>query len=253
MRRTAAADAAGIAGDVIAARQLAFDDGRRVGGVIGGAALPHPEADAERLVAPNGRVAAPDQFAGGDQGGGSLELLQGEQAQGVAHQHRHPFVAEMVLPPLQPPDAHGEGGHAQVRLCFAAAGGEPEQIYQVAPFGVGGVGEGGDVEQDEGQLKRPPTTRRRFINVVQGGAFALADGAGVDGVDALLAHGLISEAEGLRRLRVAVQQGDAGRHAGQGGAAFGQIVPRPVEEGAQVGRGLVQAGGLGRNPGAVGV
>jgi hypothetical protein len=39
------------------------------------------------------RIFAPDDLAGADQRGRTLKLLEREQSQGVAHQHRHPRMA----------------------------------------------------------------------------------------------------------------------------------------------------------------
>src|SRR5690606_22403172 len=50
-------------------------------------ALTDPKADGERLVAPFLRVDPSQHLHRADQRGGSLELLQGEQTQGVSHDH----------------------------------------------------------------------------------------------------------------------------------------------------------------------
>ena len=136
----------------------------RLGGLVGRVRrrlLADPEPDAERLLAPLLLVAAPDDLAGTDQGGGPLELLDGQQPQGVPHQDGDP-----VLPgaagdrALEPPQAHGVGRQPEVRLGLAAAGGEPEEVGdRLGRLGAVLVVEPGDprqVEQHEGQLERIP-------------------------------------------------------------------------------------------------
>ena len=63
--------------------------------LVGGGGLAHPHADLKRPVAQQIGMAAagallPLQLQGTDQGGGPAQLIEGEQAQGVAHQHRDP-------------------------------------------------------------------------------------------------------------------------------------------------------------------
>ena len=49
----------------------------------------------------------------------------------------------------------GEGGEAQIGLGLAAAGREEQEIDQLA-IGVRLLGEAVEIEQDEGELERPP-------------------------------------------------------------------------------------------------
>ena len=104
----------------------------RLGGLVGRVRrrlLADPEADAERLLAPLLLVAAPDDLAGADQGGGPLELLDGQQPQGVPHQDGHALLARAAgHRALEPPQAHRVGRQAEVRLGLAAARGKPEQV-----------------------------------------------------------------------------------------------------------------------------
>ena len=103
---------------------------------VGRGALTDPQPDAERFFAPAGFVVAADKFHGADESGGALELLQGEQAQGIAHQHRDTRCTRIATHiALQAAQGHGEGGHAQIGFGFTAAGREPEQIG----FGMSGV------------------------------------------------------------------------------------------------------------------
>src|SRR5579871_6279399 len=79
--------------------------------IVGCGALADPEAQPKRLLAPalvaaRRRIQA-NALAGADQRGSALELLQGEQAQRIAHQHCHTRLAGAPLDcPLQA--AHGE-------------------------------------------------------------------------------------------------------------------------------------------------
>src|SRR5207245_1059090 len=57
-------------------------------GGVGRCALAHPQTQTERCRAPRFLlIFLPDNFAGTDECSGTLELLQGEQAQGIAHNH----------------------------------------------------------------------------------------------------------------------------------------------------------------------
>jgi hypothetical protein len=61
------------------------------------------------------------------------ELVQGEQAQRIAHDHAHPGPGESLLARVaQPPQHHRERGQAQVRLGLAAARRKEEQIHRFA-------------------------------------------------------------------------------------------------------------------------
>jgi hypothetical protein len=60
--------------------------------LVGCGCLAHPHADLEGPLAKLVRVSflrplKPFELQGADQGGGAAQLIQGEQAQGVAHQH----------------------------------------------------------------------------------------------------------------------------------------------------------------------
>ncbi len=103
-----------------------------LGGVfrpIGRAALADPQADAKWLVAPCGRVFTSDQFAGANEGGGALELLQRQQAQRVAHQHGHAAATGIACHlALQPSDAQRVCRKTEVGFGLAAARGKPQYI-----------------------------------------------------------------------------------------------------------------------------
>ena len=57
--------------------------------LVGGAALAHPQADFEGPLAQKLGIFTAFQLQGTDQGGGAAELIEGEQAERVAHQHAH--------------------------------------------------------------------------------------------------------------------------------------------------------------------
>ena len=134
---------------------------------FGRAALPDPQADAERLVAPRRRRRPRRRIdlAGADQRRGPLELLERQQAQGVAHEHRHAGVAAIGRrpSPCRRRMRHRVGGHAQVGLGLAAAGREPQQVGdqpvsdRCAPGGSDRP-RPGQVEEHEGELERIPLT-----------------------------------------------------------------------------------------------
>ena len=87
----------------------------------------------ERLVTPWSRVLLTDQLGRADQGGGALELLGGEQAQRVAHQHRDAVAAVEdavvgVDRALEPADGERVRGEPEVGLGLAATGREEQQL-----------------------------------------------------------------------------------------------------------------------------
>ncbi len=84
-----------------------------------------------------------------------MKLLQGEQAQGVAHNHSHALLAGATCHgPLQAADRQGVGRQTQVGLRFPSAGGKPEQVSNgsgiLAAIRVMQVGQRGQVQQDKG-------------------------------------------------------------------------------------------------------
>ena len=142
-----------------------FDRFIGIAGPVGRGAAAHPQADAERRLAPaivavaHGRAA--DVLAGADQGRGSLELLERQQPQRVPHQHGHAVLAGSTFDgSLQSPQPKRVGRQAQVGFGLATARGKPEQIGQgfgiLAPFGVIEFRDARQVQQDEGKLERIP-------------------------------------------------------------------------------------------------
>ncbi len=103
---------------------------------VGRGAHAHPQPNSEGFRAPAGGFLAADKLHGTNQGCGALKLLQGQQAQGVPHQHSHTgFTGVATHFSLQTAQGHGKGGHAKVSFGLAAAGGEPEQVG----FGMRGI------------------------------------------------------------------------------------------------------------------
>ena len=112
---------------------------------VGRGRAAHPQADAERRLAPAGVAVlqglAADRLAGADQRRGPLELLDGQQAQRVPHQHGHArrSPTRPATVPCSRRMAMRVGGEPQVRLGLAAAGGEEEQVGErlgASPVGV---------------------------------------------------------------------------------------------------------------------
>ena len=136
----------------LAAEALALHPLLGVFVLVGGdrTADPHPQPEGRAFVAAValGPVSA-QQFGRAHQRGCPLELLGGQQAQGVAHQHGHPVppvhrVVAVAHHPLQAAHGHGVGHQAQVGLGLAAPGGEEQQVGQGGagpPVGMAGVGQ----------------------------------------------------------------------------------------------------------------
>lgn len=96
---------------------------------VGGNPSANPKTDTERFVVPRLRVRPSDHFCGTDERGCALELLDGQQAQGIAHEDSDAVFA--AAPPevgLQAADRKRIGGQSEVGLSLAATGGEPEQV-----------------------------------------------------------------------------------------------------------------------------
>ena len=128
--------------------------------LIGGAALPHPQADLEGPLAEQLGILAALQLQCADQGRGAAELVEGEQAEGVAHQHAH--AGRLDRPPVAQPAQHqGVSRQTQVSLGFAAAGGKEQEVNGVA-IGIRGIGHPNEVHQQEGELERTPAGLHDF-------------------------------------------------------------------------------------------
>ena len=202
---------------------------------VGRGRLAHPKADLEGPFAVAFSVVFPLQFQGADQSGGPGQLVQGQQAQGVAHDDAHPGPLPCVLLGIaQPAQHHRQGGQPQIGFRLAAAGGEEQQIDRF-PMRVRWVRDAGQVQQDEGELEGPPMGRplRELFR------------------QPLLQrprHGAVGHPEGVQGVGVLGQHFDAALHplCGQGGQAqqfLGGFAPRIGER-----RNLVAPG---FNPSAV--
>ena len=153
------------------------------------------------------------------EGGRPLELLGGQKTQRVAHEHGHAAAAPVVAGDraLEPADGQGEGGEAEVGLGLAATGREEEQVDEPAsgrPLGMGGIGEGGQVHENEGELEGPPGVVLGGGELRQGGVKlqvgVVPPAVGRQRVDPLQPHGPVGEPKGLRRVGVGDHQVDAG-------------------------------------------
>ncbi len=232
--------------------------GDLVGGFVepvGGDPATDPQADAERFLAPHDRVGASQHLGGADKRGSPLKLLRGEQPQRISHEHRHTGVAVASVRAgadnhLQPADREGEGRQPQIGLGFAAAGGKEEQVdgrgVIGGAFGVRRVGQRRQVEQHEGELKRPPGRgrhpRRRHqrlsVHIRQTVAFAQPSDLRVT---ALGGHRPVGELERGDRLCVA-RRGGVGEQVNAGPDAVGDL---PGLEDGRLGGGTQPGGQAG--------
>lgn len=199
----------------------------------------------------------PQRLAGADQRGGTLELLDGEQPQRVAHEYGDPGLR--VVPArrwLTPPHRQRERGEAEIGLGLAATGREPQQVRErarpVAPLGVRRHGERRQVEQHEGELERPPATVSRFIyarrRLVERDRLVPAPDVGRHGVDALQMHSPVGEGERLARDRVPLEQLDAALDAARRTAGIVQHLRGLPGVVGQIPVGVVLAGLLPVDP-----
>ena len=105
-----------------------------------------------------GRTLKPLEFQRADQGGGTAQLIEREQPQGVAHQHGDAGRFDAGV--QQAPVHEGECGQTEVGLRLAAAGGEEQQLdglaIVLAPFALG-LSKARQVHQHEGQLEEAPS------------------------------------------------------------------------------------------------
>ena len=189
---------------------------------LGGHGGADPQADAEGLLTPGGWVLAAGELGGAHEGGGALELLGSQQAQGVAHEDGDagaPVNGAVggLEESLAAADGEGVGGQSQVGLGLASTGGEEEELGGGQVAGAarqGGVGEGRQLHEDEGELEDAPV-----VGVVAGqdaGLGLLDTEAGVDGAgggdlgaDALVGHHPVHEGEAAASLGVGQEVVDA--------------------------------------------
>ena len=164
---------------------------------VGRRGLADPEADLERPLSIARGIGFAFELQCADQAGGAGELVQGEQAERVAHDDAHPGALSSVLSGVaQPPEHHREGGDAQVRLRLAAAGGEEEQVHGLA-VRIERVREARHVQQDECELEGPPSG---WVPVVELIAEALPERA---------RHGPVRHPERIESILVRCEQRDS--------------------------------------------
>lgn len=143
-------------------------------------------------------------FQGADRGGGTLELLGGEQTEGVATEDGG--AAALAADPAQ---GDREGGQEEVRLRLAAAGGEPDQVGGPAVV-VAWVGDTVEGEEEEGELEGAPGGVGVGGRVESHGVGAVASQAGLvgGGMPHLQQHDPLGDAEGVEEFgAVGVAQG----------------------------------------------
>jgi hypothetical protein len=167
---------------------------------VGGGALADPQADGEAGVAEAFGVAAAQLLEGAHQGGGAAELVEGEEAQGVAEDDADAAALVGAGLAAQAAEQQREGDEAEVSLGLAAAGGEVDEVGELAIV-VGGVGDRGEVHEDEGELEGAPAR----LNVAPVAPIL----APAIGLQRLGVHGAIGEREGLADLGVGGEQLDA--------------------------------------------
>ncbi len=95
-----------------------------------------------------------------DQQGRAIELLDREQPQRVAHQHRD-AVAGLVA---EPPEEDGERDEPEVGLRLAAARREPEEVGDLAVL-VTRVDDPAQAQEDERELERSPLVRTLHVGL----------------------------------------------------------------------------------------
>src|SRR5688500_2489344 len=98
-------------------------------------------------------------LAGADERGGSLELLDREQPERVAHQHGHTDVVPVpVQRCTEPTVPERERGETEIGLRRAATRREPQEVGHIA-MTMTAVDERSQVDQDERDLERSPSRR----------------------------------------------------------------------------------------------
>src|SRR5262245_23608984 len=89
---------------------------------------------------------------GADESRRALELLDREEPEGVPHQDGDTVA---LGAPREPSVCDCEGDQTEIRLRLATAGREPEEIENLA-IRVAAVDDAVEVQEDEGDLERPP-------------------------------------------------------------------------------------------------
>lgn len=203
----------------------------------GGAA--NPEADLERPGAELRSVALSLEFESADQGCGTAQLVEREQAERVAHEHGKAAAERCAV--HEPAEHDRVGSEAEVGLRLAAAGGEEEKVYAFA-VAVALVSETVERKQDECQLEWPPC---------RGGHIG---GRAVAALRKPLAaaggrrHRAVGDPKRLEGLGIRGEHRDAGLDALRGRLHVGEHVRRGLATAALH---VAEHGSLGIDPGAV--
>jgi hypothetical protein len=182
---------------------------------------PDPETHGEARVAELLRLAAAHLFERAHERGGASELIEREEAQRVAEDDRHAAALVGARLPAQAPQEQRVRDEAEVRLGLAAAGGEVDEVGELA-VRVRRVRERREVHQHEGELEGSP---RGQLAVLVARVFALP--VGLDRGDV---HRLVREHERLADHLVLGEERDARRDARLGALRVSdERIPRVLE------------------------
>ena len=166
---------------------------------IGADVAADPDADVDGCLAEPYGIPPADQLEGTDHARRAVELLPGEQAQGVAHERRGSTPGAGVL--QAPPDDE-ERDKTKIRFGLAAAGRKPDEVQHV-PVVVVFPNCGLHDREQKGQLEGTPP--------VAAGSGLLAGNP--IGLAHLVEHRPVREPERLGRERVGAKHLDACAHA----------------------------------------
>jgi hypothetical protein len=170
--------------------------------LVRGGGLADPQADLEGPGAEALRVALALELEGADQRGGAAELIEGQEAQGVAHQHADAGAEQAGV--TQAAQDQGEGGEAEVGLGLAAAGREEQEVDDAA-IAVRGVDDAGRLSRMKaswnGRQRGRIDLLRALVVAVTG---ALAHGRG---------DGAVGQLEREEGVGIAGEGGQAGGDA----------------------------------------
>ena len=163
-----------------------------------------PDADVDGGLAQPRGVPPAKQLERADHPRRALELLAGQQPQGVTHE-RHGPAARVGILQASPRDQ--ERNEAEIRLRLAAAGGEPDEVQDV-PVVVVFPDRGLHGREQEGQLEGTPP-------VPAGCGVPASDAVGLTH---LVEHRPVCEPERLGREQIGAEHLDAPPHALEGDA-----------------------------------
>src|SRR6266700_3791897 len=193
---------------------------------IGSGALPNPETQAEGSCAPRAQLVLPPQnLTGTDECRRTLELLECEQAQCVAHDHGDSLLARAASNcSLQAADCQGVGCQTKIGLCFSSASRKPEQVGHcaglLAAVGMVQVGQRGQVEQYKSQLEGTPAAILRSIFLLERCVLLSPPLFGIQSMYTLLPHRSIHKGEGLRGVPIVRQESNPLLDANEGTLAL---------------------------------